>query len=42
MLDELGLYRKLIHTSAETFTGVEDVYDYIQEVFAGGEDLYSD
>ncbi|AGK60548.1 hypothetical protein Asulf_00525 [Archaeoglobus sulfaticallidus PM70-1] len=39
MLRDLGLFRTLIPVSAMDSTGMEDVYDGIQEIFYGGEDL---
>ncbi len=39
MLKDLGLFRPLIPVSAMTGQGMDDIYDGIQEVFYGGEDL---
>jgi len=39
MLRELGLFRPLIPVSAITGYGMDDIYDGIQELFYGGDDL---
>ncbi len=39
MLKDSGLFRPLIPVSAVTGRGMDDIYDGIQEVFYGGEDL---
>lgn len=39
VLEDIGVYKSLIQTSAETFFGMEDLYNHIQQIFAGGEDL---
>ncbi|WP_456469545.1 PRK13768 family protein [Archaeoglobus sp.] len=39
MLKEAGLFRPLIPVSAVTGYGMEDIYDAIQEIFYGGDDL---
>ncbi len=39
MLRELGLFRPLIPVSAVTGYGMDDIYDGIQELFYGGDDL---
>jgi hypothetical protein len=39
MLKDLGLFRPLVPVSATTNLGMEDIYDGIQEIFYGGEDL---
>ncbi len=39
MLKDLGLFRPLIPVSSLTGMGMDDIYDGIQEVFYGGEDL---
>ena len=39
MLREAGIFRPLIPVSAETGYGMDDIYDGIQEVFYGGEDM---
>jgi hypothetical protein len=41
MLKESGLFRPLTPSSALESTGMEDIYDGIQELFFGGEDLES-
>jgi hypothetical protein len=38
-LEELGIYKAVVPTSAETQLGMEDIYNAIQQHFAGGEDL---
>lgn len=38
-LESIGVYKRLTPVSSELPFGMEDVYDAIQEVFAGGEDL---
>jgi GTPase SAR1 family protein len=38
-LESIGVYRRLTPVSSELPFGLEDIYDAIQEVFAGGEDL---
>ena len=42
ILDSMGTLTRAVTVSSETLEGMEDVYAYIQEVFAGGEDLKSD
>lgn len=39
MLKDAGLFRPIIPVSAMNMVGMEDIYDAIQEVFYGGEDL---
>jgi len=39
MLRELGLFRPIIPVSALTGHGMDDIYDGIQQIFYGGEDL---
>lgn len=39
LLRDLGLFRPLTPVSAVENFGIEDIYDGIQEVFYGGEDL---
>jgi len=39
MLRELGLFRPLIPVSSLTGYGMDDIYDGIQEIFYGGDDL---
>ncbi len=39
LLKETGLFRPLIPVSALTGYGMEDIYDAIQEIFYGGDDL---
>lgn len=38
-LEAIGVYRRFTPVSAEIPYGLEDVYDAVQEVFAGGEDV---
>lgn len=38
-LKEVGAYKALIPISSETFIGMEDLYNTVQQVFYGGEDL---
>jgi hypothetical protein len=42
VLDAMGSMTKAVSVSGETLEGMEDVYSFIQGVFAGGEDLKSD
>lgn len=39
VLEDIGVYKKLIKTSAEKLLGMEDLYNEIQQIFYGGEDL---
>ncbi|MBA3044343.1 GTPase, partial [archaeon] len=39
VLEELGVYKILTPVSSETMTGMEDIYNLVQQVFMGGEDL---
>jgi len=41
-MESIGLYKRLIPVSAETQSGFGDVYDLVQQTFAGGEDLRPD
>jgi GTPase SAR1 family protein len=41
-LESMDLYKTLIPVSAEELTGMEDLYNLAQQVFAGGDDLYTD
>jgi GTPase SAR1 family protein len=41
-LETIGAYRRVTPVSAAEPSGLEDIYDLVQEVFAGGEDLTSD
>ncbi|NOY11205.1 MAG: GTPase [Archaeoglobi archaeon] len=41
LLREAGLIRPLIPVSAKTGEGMDDVYDIVQEIYYGGEDLES-
>ena len=42
VLEDMGLYKGLIPTSSVTGFGMADIYNEIQQVFAGGEDLETD
>jgi GTPase SAR1 family protein len=42
VLEDMELYKGLIPTSAETGEGMEDIYNAIQQIHFGGEDLESD
>ncbi|MDI6917042.1 MAG: ATP/GTP-binding protein [Thermoplasmatales archaeon] len=39
VLESLGVYKMLTPVSSETMTGMEDIYNLVQQVFMGGEDL---
>lgn len=41
MLRETGLFRPLVPVSSSNNSGMEDIYDGIQEIFYGGEDVES-
>jgi hypothetical protein len=41
-MENIGMYRELIPVSSETPSGMEDIYNAIQQTFEGGEDLSSD
>jgi GTPase Era involved in 16S rRNA processing len=41
-LESLEIYRPLIPISAETFEGMDDLYNVAQQTFFGGEDLMPD
>jgi GTPase SAR1 family protein len=41
-LESLGTHKSLIPLSAKELSGMEDLYNIAQQVFAGGEDLYTD
>ena len=41
-METVGMFRALTPVSSEDFTGMEDIYDAVQQVFMGGEDLSSD
>jgi len=38
-LQDMGTYKELVPVSAQERTGFEDLYSYVQQSFAGGEDL---
>lgn len=42
VLQDMDIYKALIPTSAETKLGMEDIYNFIQQIFEGGEDLMPD
>ena len=42
VLQDMEIYQTLIPTSAETGQGMEDIYNFIQQIFEGGEDLQPD
>jgi GTPase SAR1 family protein len=39
VLEDMGVYKMLTPVSSETMTGMEDIYNIVQQVFMGGEDL---
>jgi GPN-loop GTPase len=41
-LESIGAYKKMVPASASEPSGLEDIYDMIQQSFDGGEDLSSD
>jgi len=41
-MENIGMYRELVPVSSETPSGMEDIYNTIQQVFEGGEDLSPD
>jgi GTPase SAR1 family protein len=41
-MENVGMYREIVPASSETPSGMEDIYDGIQEAFEGGEDLRPD
>jgi hypothetical protein len=41
-MENIGMYRELVPVSSETPSGMEDIYNAIQQVFEGGEDLSPD
>jgi len=41
-MENIGMYRELVPVSAETPSGMEDIYNAVQQVFEGGEDLAPD
>ncbi len=42
VLEDMGLYKGIIPISSATALGMEDIYNEIQQVYAGGEDLETD
>jgi GTPase SAR1 family protein len=41
-LETIGVYRRLVPVSSDAMFGFEDVYNHVQQVFEGGEDLRPD
>jgi hypothetical protein len=41
-MENIGMYRELTPVSSKTPFGMEDIYNTIQQVFEGGEDLSTD
>jgi hypothetical protein len=41
-LEVLDTYREVIPVSSEKGTGMEDIYNAVQQIFFGGEDLSED
>lgn len=41
-LESIGAYKKMVPASASEPSGLEDIYDMVQQSFDGGEDLSSD
>ena len=41
-MESVGLYKRLHPVSSENYVGLEDVYNTIQQTYAGGEDLRPD
>ena len=37
-MESIGMYRELTPVSAENGTGMEDIYNAVQQYFEGGED----
>jgi hypothetical protein len=42
ILQDMDIYRTMAPTSSETGLGMEDIYNFIQQLFEGGEDLMPD
>jgi GTPase SAR1 family protein len=42
VLQDMDIYKSLTPTSAETGEGMEDIYNTVQQIFEGGEDLMPD
>jgi hypothetical protein len=42
LIKDIGGYTRLISTSKQDFSGIEDIYTDIQQQFEGGEDLLKD
>ena len=41
-LESIGAYKRVVPASATEPSGLEDIYDLVQQSFEGGEDLYDD
>jgi hypothetical protein len=41
-MESIGVYRRLHPVSSELMFGFEEVYNQVQQVFEGGEDLSKD
>lgn len=41
-MENVGMFREIVPVSSEAFTGFEDIYDAVQRVFMGEEDLTAD
>jgi hypothetical protein len=41
-LESIGAYKRVVPASAVEPSGLEDIYDMVQQAFEGGEDLYDD
>jgi len=41
-MESIGLYRRVVPVSAELLFGLDEVYNQVQQVFEGGEDLSKD
>ena len=42
ILQEMEIYKELTPTSAESMLGMENIYNFVQQLFEGGEDLRPD
>jgi len=41
-MEAIGVYRRLVPVSSEVMFGFEEIYNQVQQVFEGGEDLSKD
>ena len=41
-MENIGMYNEIIPVSAEEPSGIEDIYNAIQQSFEGGEDILKD